>query len=317
MGQSLVGGGSLVVAPGRLYNTPTFGPGTGVVDQLEPGLVGAKRGTGVGVAVKKKASKKAPAKPAAKSAAKSAAKKAPAAKKSVPKKAAKKASKAVSAKKSAPAKKSAAKKTSATKKSAAKKTSATKANSSAAKSSAKKATTKKNAAAKKPAASAANSKSAGKPAARKATAKNAVATSKTDSKSKNEAPVIPPDAEYLRDKAWLKAQKEALVQERASYTSSANRLAAEAAALMADREPGDVQFDEESGEGDTIAVERDRDLALSAAARQSVEEIDAALARLEAGHYGICVVSGLPIPRERLEAIPEASMRVEHKTSMF
>ena len=67
---------------------------------------------------------------------------------------------------------------------------------------------------------------------------------------------------------------------------SADRLAAEAAALMADREPGDVQFDEESGEGDTIAVERDRDLALSAAARQSVAEIDAALQRLDNGTYG-------------------------------
>ena len=63
-------------------------------------------------------------------------------------------------------------------------------------------------------------------------------------------------------------------------------LKAEADALMSEREPGDVQFDEESGEGDSLAVERERDLALSAQARAAVELIDAALARVEAGTYG-------------------------------
>ena len=128
---------------------------------------------------------------------------------------------------------------------------------------------------------------------------------------------IPAEATYLFDKAWLDGQREALLAERAKYTTSADRLAAEAAALMADREPGDVQFDEESGEGDTIAVERDRDLALSAAARQAVADIDAALARLDSNTYGLCLAGDDIIPKERLEAIPEASVCVQHKTSMF
>jgi RNA polymerase-binding transcription factor DksA len=128
---------------------------------------------------------------------------------------------------------------------------------------------------------------------------------------------IPAEATYLLDPAWLDAQREALLAERAKYTTSADRLAAEAAALMADREPGDVQFDEESGEGDTIAVERDRDLALSAAARQAVADIDAALARLDNQTYGLCLAGDDVIPKERLEAIPEASVCVQHKTSMF
>ena len=57
----------------------------------------------------------------------------------------------------------------------------------------------------------------------------------------------------------------------------AAELQAEAEALVTEREQGDTQFDEESGEGDTISVERERDLMLSATARQAVEEIDAAL----------------------------------------
>ena len=43
------------------------------------------------------------------------------------------------------------------------------------------------------------------------------------------------------------------------------------------REPGDVQFDEESGEGGTVAVDRERDLTLSAQALATIEEIDMAL----------------------------------------
>lgn len=222
------------------------------------------------------------------------------AKKTTKKSAAKKTTKKVAAKK-APAKKATTKAAAAKKAPAAKSTA--------------KAGTKSAAATKKAAPAAA--KKASKSSAKKATAKKNVAKSKTASAGSNAARVIPPEYDYLHDKKWLATQRESLVRERASYTSSADRLAAEAAALMADREPGDVQFDEESGEGDTIAVERDRDLALSAAARQSVADIDAALERLDNNTYGLCVAGDDVIPRERLEAIPEASVCVTHKTSMF
>ncbi len=91
-------------------------------------------------------------------------------------------------------------------------------------------------------------------------------------------------------------------------------LRAEADALVADFEPGDVQFDEESGEGDTLNIERERDLALSAQAQAAVEEIDHALAKFDLGTYGICEISGDAIPAERLDAIPWARERVEYKT---
>ncbi|MGA1073860.1 MAG: hypothetical protein ACO307_01860, partial [Ilumatobacteraceae bacterium] len=78
-------------------------------------------------------------------------------------------------------------------------------------------------------------------------------------------------------------------------------------------EMGDVQFDDEGGEGDTMVVERERDLALSAQAREVVAEIDAALARIAQGTYGYSTASARPIPRERLEAIPWASVLVEEK----
>src|SRR5581483_9297729 len=95
-----------------------------------------------------------------------------------------------------------------------------------------------------------------------------------------------------------------LEEERETYLRQARDLAAEAAALATEREPGDTQFDEESGEGDTLNVERERDLALSASATQAVEEIDRALLRMETGSYGICERCGKKNAVARLEALP-------------
>jgi RNA polymerase-binding protein DksA len=105
-----------------------------------------------------------------------------------------------------------------------------------------------------------------------------------------------------------------LVAERARHVQQADELAAEAEQLANEREGGDTQFDEESGEGDTLSVERERDLALSTAARQTVEEIEKALARMEDGTYGYCEICGDRIPVPRLEAIPWADQCVKCKS---
>jgi RNA polymerase-binding protein DksA len=105
-----------------------------------------------------------------------------------------------------------------------------------------------------------------------------------------------------------------LEEERETYVRQAHDLAAEAEALASDREPGDTQFDEESGEGDTLNVERERDLALSASATQAVEEIDRALGRMDTGSYGICERCGKKIAVARLEALPFAALCIECKS---
>ncbi|NNE73222.1 MAG: hypothetical protein HKN26_06140 [Acidimicrobiales bacterium] len=191
----------------------------------------------------------------------------------------------------------------ATKKTAAKKAASKK--SAAKKATAKKSTVKKAAAKKAAKKSAAKKATARKSAAKKATAKKSAAKKTTAKKpAKKKTPF---------DKKFLDAQKALLLEERAKYIRSADMYKKEADSLVADREPGDVQFDEESGEGDTLAVERERDLALSAQARAAVDQIDAALERIADKTYGICTVSGLSIPKERLRAIPWAAERVEYK----
>ena len=189
----------------------------------------------------------------------------------------------------------------------------------AAKAPPKKAVTKTSAAAKAPA----------KKAAPKVTAKKTVATKKAPAAKSTAAPEPAPEhlgipsprgttkdgIAYTKDfdVKFLKNQHDHLLRERDTLLGQASRLEDEANSLIEEGEMGDVQFDDESGEGDTMVVERERDLALSAQARQTIADIDAALARMSSGTYGYSVVSGRPIPRERLEAIPWATVLVEEK----
>jgi DnaK suppressor protein len=113
---------------------------------------------------------------------------------------------------------------------------------------------------------------------------------------------------------FFSQQRELLVSERETYVLQADALKAEAQALAEDMEPGDIQFDEESGEGGTMAVERERDLTLSAQARAAVDEIDRALRKIEIGSYGICEKCETPIPKARLKALPYAALCVACKS---
>ena len=109
----------------------------------------------------------------------------------------------------------------------------------------------------------------------------------------------------------LEKLRKRLEDERAKELRQAEELLAEAVSLMTEREQGDTQFDEESGEGDTLSVERERDLALSASARQSVDEIERALARMDRGDYGLCERCNKKIAPARLEALPQAALCIE------
>jgi DnaK suppressor protein len=113
---------------------------------------------------------------------------------------------------------------------------------------------------------------------------------------------------------FLAAQRELLNEERQTYLRSAESLKAQADSLALEHEPGDVQFDEEGGEGGTANVDREIDLHLSAQARATVVEIDRALDKLDDGTYGLCEHCGTPIPDARLQALPYAALCVACKS---
>jgi RNA polymerase-binding transcription factor DksA len=117
------------------------------------------------------------------------------------------------------------------------------------------------------------------------------------------------------DAKFLAEQREMLLVEHDEYERQAEAFRAEAEQLAAEMGPGDSQFDEETGgEGDAMSIERERDLAMSAQARLAIDDIDRALAKIDAGTYGICERCHQPIMKARLKALPHASLCVQCKS---
>ncbi len=168
-------------------------------------------------------------------------------------------------------------------------------------------------------------KAADKPAAKKESAASRVAANGAGAvtaparttftpKPKAPAPVRPKTGPYGKDVKFLDEVRELLQADRAIYQEQATSLRAEADSLALEREPGDVQFDEESGEGGTVTVDRERNLALSGQALLAVEEIDDALKRIDDKTYGYCERCFQPIPKPRLRALPYARLCVACKS---
>ncbi|MFE1484516.1 TraR/DksA family transcriptional regulator [Streptomyces fimicarius] len=234
--------------------------------------------------------------PAKRTAKKAAAKKA-AAKKSAAKK---------TAAKKTVAKKAAAKKTAAGEKPAAKKT--------AAKKSAARKTSEKAATAATEAAPAAEQTGAPTVVAKKSASRPAAGGQAT-------APVPParaaaPDELAVRpgEDPWT---PEEVTEARTLLTSETLRLRSELeasgaalAGLM--RDSGDGAGDDEADTG-TKNITREHELSLAANAQEMLEQTERALARLEAGTYGLCEICGQPIGKARMQAFPRATLCVEDK----
>lgn len=67
--------------------------------------------------------------------------------------------------------------------------------------------------------------------------------------------------------------------------------------------------------GDTASLSYGREFSMGLAERQQkyLEQVDEALERIDNGTYGICKVTGEPIPIERLEEVPVAKYSVKGK----
>jgi RNA polymerase-binding transcription factor DksA len=70
--------------------------------------------------------------------------------------------------------------------------------------------------------------------------------------------------------------------------------------------------DPENADGGSIAFEMEMDLSVEQNAKSLLDKVARAEARMEAGCYGICEVSGRPIPIARLDALPYATTTVDY-----
>jgi DnaK suppressor protein len=112
------------------------------------------------------------------------------------------------------------------------------------------------------------------------------------------------------DDDFLLRQRGELNARRRSYREQVERLAAASEELAEAGESPDLGDEQGFAEADSISVERDRLLSLQALSRRRLDDIDAAVRRLEAGAYGACRTCRRPIPVARLEAVPEATQCV-------
>ncbi|MFD7970312.1 TraR/DksA family transcriptional regulator [Streptomyces clavifer] len=110
---------------------------------------------------------------------------------------------------------------------------------------------------------------------------------------------------------------EEVSEARTELTSEVMRLRSELevsgaalAGLM--RDSGDGAGDDDADTG-TKNITREHELSLAANAQEMLEQTERALARLEAGTYGLCEVCGNPIGKARMQAFPRATLCVEDK----
>jgi len=77
----------------------------------------------------------------------------------------------------------------------------------------------------------------------------------------------------------------------------------------------DVQSSQDHHQGDLGSDENEKTTILTSIEKQNekLDQITVALDRIETGNYGICIESGEPIQKERLEAIPYALRSVKVK----
>lgn len=160
----------------------------------------------------------------------------------------------------------------------------------------------------KPAASKAKAETAGKsavsqkPASTPQPAKSAAkkSVSKSAVAKKQEVKLTP----FLeQQKAKLLALKDTLLDSMNGVAKDSLRSRAEGSEASA--------FGMHQADAGSDAYDRDFALSLLSQEQDSLYEIDEALKRVEAGSYGICEMSGKPIPHARLEALPFTRYTVE------
>ncbi|HEY65888.1 MAG TPA: conjugal transfer protein TraR [Caldilineae bacterium] len=106
----------------------------------------------------------------------------------------------------------------------------------------------------------------------------------------------------------MTSREEALQREKERLEAERDQVLADIAMLQESLK-GEVDIDAE--EGDPDLIEREKSAALLAALESRLKSIEAALRAIDKGQYGICERCGQPIPPERLEVKPDATLCVE------
>ena len=109
--------------------------------------------------------------------------------------------------------------------------------------------------------------------------------------------------------------RELLLEKRSAVVEALDYLHKESPGSLKD-ETGELvsgSADQHMADTGTETVDREIDYTLEETDGRLLTAIDAALARIDAGTYGICVNCGAQIAPERLEAMPWATLCIDCK----
>jgi RNA polymerase-binding transcription factor len=215
-------------------------------------------------------------------------------------------------------KKTAPQRTAAAKKSAAKKTTEQATTTARKKAPAKTSPAKKTSAAKKSTTAAAKKTAAKTPAKKAPTKRVAMKT------NENRAPATAPAKSAARKAETLAVKSGETPWTSAELAELRGELEADVVHLREEirdaeqeivgllRDGGDGAGNDQADVGSTT-LERDHEMSLANNARDMLDQIERALARIENGTYGVCESCGNPIGKGRLQAFPRATLCVSCK----
>jgi DnaK suppressor protein len=113
------------------------------------------------------------------------------------------------------------------------------------------------------------------------------------------------------DAAFVEKQRQRLLRLRTSLVAAVEASESDEADTKSQRTDSAVELEDDAQGLD--ALERDGNLVVRGVER--LERVVRALEKIEQGSYGLSDTSGEPIPRERLEAVPEALFTLSEEVS--
>lgn len=127
--------------------------------------------------------------------------------------------------------------------------------------------------------------------------------------------ILPGNNKARKLDSFTREQKEKLLQLRDAMVDSMAGVAKDNLRSRAEGSEASA-FGMHQADAGSDAYDRDFALSLLSQEQDALYEIDQALKRIELGTYGICEMSGKPISRARLEAIPFARFTVECQSQL-
>jgi len=111
------------------------------------------------------------------------------------------------------------------------------------------------------------------------------------------------------DAAFVQQQRQYLLRLRASLLAATQAAETDEADERSENLGGAVEPEDDAQKLD--ALERDGNLVVHGVER--LERVDRALRKIDEGTYGLSDLSGRAIPRERLQALPEALVTLDEE----